>query len=143
MTSPILILLGLVAFLLADVMHAAAARVSWQPNPETDIAGYRLQWSADGEPLREIETAATSAAVDDLKSGVAYSFRLCAVNTSGMRSGWSDATTYTVPRTTPQRLRITIYSSGSPSRENRREEARFFQPIDGPHRFWWAEIESP
>lgn len=130
--------------LLATIVasHAESARVTWQSNLETDIAGYRLQWSADGEPLREIETAALTADVDDLKPGVAYSFRLCAVNTSGMRSGWSKATTYTVPTPT-QRLRITLYSSDSPTRENRREEASFFQPIDGPRRFWWAEITSP
>lgn len=142
MTRPILILAGLVAFLLSlSALHAASARVSWQPNPEADIAGYLLQWSADGEPLREIETSGTSAAVGDLKPGVAYFFRLCAINTSGMRSGWSDATSYTVP--TSQRLRIVIYSSDSPSRDNKREEASFFQPVDGPRRFWWAEIESP
>lgn len=126
---------------LCSTLHAASARVSWQANPETDIAGYRLQWSADGEPLREIETAATSATADGLKPGIEYTFRLCAVNTSGMRSGWSDATSYTVP--TSQRLRIVIYSSDSPSRDNKREEASFFQPVDGPRRFWWAEIETP
>lgn len=133
----------LVIFLLASTLHVAAARVSWQPNPETDIAGYRLQWEADGEAMREIEASGTSAAVDDLKPGVAYTFRICAVNTSGIRSGWSDSVTYPVPRTTPQRLRITLYSSDSPSREHKREEAMFFQPIDGPRRFWWAEIETP
>ena len=122
--------------------HAASARVTWHANPETDIAEYRLQWSADGEVLREIETADRSAAVDDLKPGVSYYFRLCAVNTSGMRSGWSEPTTYTVPAPT-QRLRITLYSSESPSRQNKREEAILFQPIDGPRRFWWAEITSP
>ena len=122
-------------------LHAASARVTWHANPETDLAGYRLQWSADGEPLCEIETSSTSAAVDDLKPGITYAFRLCAVNTSGMRSGWSDATSYTVP--TSQRLRIVIYSSDSPSRDNKREEAILFQPITGPRRFWWAEITSP
>ena len=126
----------------ATALHAASARVTWHANPETDLAGYRLQWSADGEPLCEIETSSTSAAVDDLKPGITYAFRLCAVNTSGMRSGWSEPTTYTVPSST-QRLRITIYSSDSPSRENRREEAILFQPITGPRRFWWAEIETP
>lgn len=141
MTRPILIVIGLVAFLLAEVLRGASARVTWHPNPETDIAGYRLQWSADGEELREIETSGTAAAVDGLKPGVAYFFRLCAINTSGMRSGWSDATSYTVP--TSQRLRIVIYSSDSPSRDNKREEASFFQPVDGPRRFWWAEIETP
>ena len=146
MTRPILTVFGLVAFVLADALGGDAVRVLWQPNPETDIAGYRLQWSADGEPLREIETATTSATVGDLRPGISYSFRLCAINTSGMRSGWSEATTYTVPilpETTVPRIKITLYSSDSPSRQNKREEAAFFQPIDGPRRFWWAEITSP
>ena len=137
-----MIRLAAIFLLTLATAHAADVRVSWRANPESDIAGYRLQWSADGEVLREIETDQLTADADDLKSGVAYSFRLCAVNTSGMRSGWSKATTYTVPTPT-HRLRITLYSSDSPTRESRREEASFFQPIDGPRRFWWSEIETP
>lgn len=57
---------GLVAFLIAEVLHGAAVRVSWQPNPETDIAGYRLQWSADGEPLRQVHTDGTEIVANDM-----------------------------------------------------------------------------
>lgn len=58
----------LLIFILLATAHAASVRVSWVANPESDISGYSLQWSADGEPLLEVETADLAADVDELKA---------------------------------------------------------------------------
>ena len=82
--------------LLAD---AAGVLVTWTANPESDIRNYQLKAvsTTANEPERVIETPGLSAEMDGLSTGETYEFSLVAVNTSGMRSSPSPATTYTVP----------------------------------------------
>ena len=135
----------LIAILLTiATAHAASVRVSWVANPERDIRGYQVERVMSPFAPVLVETAATSLVVSDLAPGD-HTFRIRAVNTSGMLGEWGTSAVYQVRSQTPAaetRLRITIYSSDSPTRQNRREEAILFQPITGPHRFWWAEITS-
>lgn len=125
------------------LVHGEAVRVTWAANPEPDIAAYVVSLDAGGETIAH-RTEATAAIIDGLAAGETYSVRLYAFNTAGMSSEPSDPVSYHVPAEEPtRRLRITLYSAETPDRRDRREEARFFQPIDGPRRFWWAEIETP
>lgn len=82
--------------------NAASVLVTWRANPESDIRNYRLTVRPEGAavPAQLVETPALSAEVDGLADGQTYAFNLIAVNTSGMRSGVSPTTLYTVKNKT-------------------------------------------
>ena len=80
--------------------HAASVRVSWLANPERDIRGYQVE--RVNPPLAPVvvETAATSLVVPDLPPGD-HTFRVRAINTSGMLGEWGPSAVYQVPAATP------------------------------------------
>jgi hypothetical protein len=92
-------------------------RISWNPNPETDMLEYRLQRSVNGvqnfQQIQIIPHPQTST-VDrlNISPGSLYSFRLAAVDSSGGVSEFSDTVSVGVPN-----LNWTISQliSGSPT----------------------------
>jgi hypothetical protein len=98
--------LAALAALILSVGHALAAggnsvSLAWDPNPETDVVGYRLQYGtvAGVYPNFVDAGAATSATVNGLNQGTTYHFTVVAYNSAGQNSTPSEAVTYTVPGT--------------------------------------------
>jgi hypothetical protein len=78
---------------------AAQATLAWDPNPENDIAGYRLHCgSASGSYSSVVDVAkATSWTVTGLTAGKTYFFAVTAYNSAGQSSTYSSEVAYRVP----------------------------------------------
>lgn len=90
-------------FSLLSVAHASAGSivVSWNANPEPDIAGYRVHYGTVSEPFANtVEVSATSATIRNLEKGTTYSFAVTAFNTSGGESEYSPIASATVGSST-------------------------------------------
>lgn len=86
----------LVAILSQVAVAAASATVSWLPNPEPDIAGYRVYYKpTDTNAMTTVWTTNTSVRVDHLKQGRTYVFYVTAINTSKLESLPSESVRYT------------------------------------------------
>lgn len=67
--------------------------LSWTKNPEADLKGYTLYYSADANNLNQtkaLDTAATSTIVGSLINGTPYFFALEAENNAGQKSPRTD-----------------------------------------------------
>ena len=110
------ILVGLV-LLVAPTRSAIAgsAKVSWQPNSEPDLQGYRIYYgtrSRDyGAPI-DVGNV-TSYTITGLNEGKTYYFAVTAVDTSGNESGFSAEVSKTIADTHAPTLSITAPTSGS------------------------------
>ncbi|MEE4601995.1 MAG: fibronectin type III domain-containing protein [Desulfobacteraceae bacterium] len=82
---------AILAFLPAYVM-AGSATLNWQPNQESDLAGYRVYHGTEsrtyGPPL-SVNTG-TTCSFNDLTEGRTYYFAVTAIDTSGNESGFSN-----------------------------------------------------
>lgn len=81
--------------------HAMPDRVTvaWDPNPEPDIAGYRVYYGVAGSGLTNIVNPVTSTqqSILSLVPQTPYWFYVTAVNTAGLESDPSEILTYTTP----------------------------------------------
>ena len=102
---------------LAFPATAADVTVVWDPNPESDIAGYIVSYGTspgvktalfDGSPR-------TSQVITGLTVGTKYYFRVEAYNSSGMKSVPSDELPYTVVTTTVADKVSPVVTSGTPT----------------------------
>jgi len=98
-------------FFLATTAFAATRSVSlsWDPNTEPDIAGYKVYWgTSSGVYNQPIDVSQTTAVVPDLAVGLRYYFAVTAYNEAGMESGYSAEVSAIVPSSdltpTPQYL---------------------------------------
>jgi Fibronectin type III domain len=73
----------------------------WAPNPEPDIAGYRIHYGAASRLYTQvIDTGnATTATIGGLVDGTTYYFALSAYNTVGLESGLTGELVYEAPVT--------------------------------------------
>src|SRR5437870_8240771 len=98
---PVRILLLLVIALLlgtASTLHAATATASWDPNPEPDIAGYKLSYgTAPGTYTTTIDVGNVTTWPLTLSDGQRYYFIVQAYNASGVTSPPSAEVIYDVP----------------------------------------------
>ena len=81
-------------------VHAVqSVTLAWDPNPEPDVAGYRLLYrEATSEQVMIIDVGAgTMATVPELREGRTYLFAVTAYNLAGLESLPSDELPYTVP----------------------------------------------
>lgn len=87
--------------LFAPAAHAGPDRVTvaWDPNPETDIAGYRVYYGRAGTTVTNVVTpgTATQQQVVSLLPATQYWFYVTAFNTAGLESDPSQVLTYTTP----------------------------------------------
>jgi hypothetical protein len=76
---------------------ASGLTVKWSPNPESDIAGYKVHYGTYSEDLTEILDVgnATSCVLDRLAPETKYYFAVVAYNTVGLHSALSDRITFT------------------------------------------------
>lgn len=80
---------GIILLVLAHVAQALqTVRLKWNPNPEADIAGYRVHVGEQpGEPSRVIDVeTSTVASIDGLRDATTYFFALQAYSSKGLAS---------------------------------------------------------
>jgi fibronectin type 3 domain-containing protein len=88
----------LVASIAADAF-AAQVTLAWDPNTESDLAGYKLHYgTASGSYTVHLDIHnVTSYTVTGLTEGQTYYFAATAYDASGCESGYSNQVSYTVP----------------------------------------------
>ncbi len=89
----------LIALLIPTHCIGQTVTLAWDPNPEPDLAGYRLYGGTEsgGERLLTDVGNKTTAVVTNLVMGVTNYFYVTAYNTSGVESIPSNEISYRVP----------------------------------------------
>lgn len=131
-------LMGFLIALLPLGLFASSIKLRWNPNPESDIAGYTVHYGTDGSLDQKHETGnVTTTIVADLEPFVTYTFGLTATNTSGLTSDMSETITVTmgssVPRLDMTGSEVVAFSS----QEITGEDAPAAYAIDGKRETIW------
>ena len=90
----------LVILAIAGIAQAATINVSWNPNTEEDLAGYRLYvGEASGQYGEPVDVGNVTGHVMEItpEYGATYYFALTAYDTSGNESGYSAEATCFIP----------------------------------------------
>ena len=85
---------------IAGIAQAATVQVTWNPNTEEDLAGYRLYvGEASGQYGEPVDVGNVTGHVMEItpQHGATYYFALTAYDTSGNESGYSDEATCFIP----------------------------------------------
>lgn len=85
---------------IAGIAQAATVQVTWNPNTEPDLAGYRLYvGEVSGQYGEPVDVGNVTGHVMEItpQYGATYYFALTAYDTSGNESGYSDEATCFVP----------------------------------------------
>ena len=85
---------------IAGIAQAATVQVTWNPNTEEDLAGYRLYvGKASGQYGEPVDVGNVTGHVMEItpQHGATYYFALTAYDTSGNESGYSDEASCFVP----------------------------------------------
>jgi Bacterial Ig domain/Fibronectin type III domain len=100
------------AVLVSPVFATSSVNLSWDPNPEPDITGYRLKYgTSSGTYSQSIDVGnVTTAAVPSLTAGQTYYFVVTAFNASAMESQPSNEVTFSVTVTVNQSPLVAITS---------------------------------
>jgi hypothetical protein len=93
-----LVAITLILFLCISNVYSAQATLSWNPNSESDLAGYKIYY---GNASRTYHTNVdvgnvTSYTVSSLEEGKMYFFAATAYDTSNNESGYSNEVSYDV-----------------------------------------------
>ncbi len=96
----LLIVLRFGALLGAMTVIARGLTLEWNPNPETDIAGYKVHYGTDKLQFSNIRDVgpAISCDLSDLAPSTNYYFAVKAYNTAGLSSELGKPILYTTPR---------------------------------------------
>jgi hypothetical protein len=85
---------------IAGIAQAATVQVTWNPNTEPDLSGYKLYHGTAsgqyGEPV-DVGNVTGHAMQITPEYGATYYFALTAYDTSGNESGYSDEATCFIP----------------------------------------------
>jgi hypothetical protein len=88
------VVIALLVGAAAGMAWAAAGEVTlaWDPNSETDLAGYRIHWgTATGTYTQHVDVGnVVQYTVKNLTLGTTYFFAATAYNASGLESGYSN-----------------------------------------------------
>jgi hypothetical protein len=105
------------AFLIGTVSHAASVRLAWDPNPETDVAGYRVYYGpAPGNYPKVLDVgSATAAEVTELVAGVPYYLSVTAYNSFGLESGFSEPLPFRAPQAPARAWFVGLIGEGESS----------------------------
>jgi hypothetical protein len=110
-SAPVVILLSAICYLLSAIGYAQSVTLAWNPNSETNLAGYYVyQGTTTGQyPQRTNVGLATTHTLTNLARGLTYYWAVTAYNTTGLESDPSKEVSYQVPKPPdpPQNLRIT------------------------------------
>lgn len=112
MKAAIMSIVALV-LLIAGPALAADVKLQWDPNTESDLAGYRLYQNQDSVALpftrvQDIPKGTTTATVTGLDSAHSYSFAVTAYNTAGMESAYSNIVTIPASPIAPNGLKWSL-----------------------------------
>ena len=93
------IVVCIIVGLIASNAWAAQATLAWDPNTESDLAGYRIHHgTASGSYTVHLDVHnVTSYTVTGLTAGQTYYFAATAYDASGNESGYSNPLSYAVP----------------------------------------------
>lgn len=94
------IMLIVIIMLLPAIAFAATVQVTWNPNTEPDLAGYRLYvGEASGQYGEPVDVGNVTGHVMEItpQHGATYYFALTAYDTSGNESGYSAEATCFIP----------------------------------------------
>jgi hypothetical protein len=93
------ILLFFILSLLVSAAHAGDVTVAWDPNPEPDVAGYKIYYGTSPGSYSSFVNAGniTSMVISGLTAGATYYFAAVAYDGSGNESGFSNEIIYAVP----------------------------------------------
>ncbi len=91
----------LILFLCISNVYSAQATLSWNPNSESDLAGYKVYYgnSSRSYSINVNVGNQTSYTVSNLVEGEIYYFAATAYDFSGNESGYSNEVSYDVPIT--------------------------------------------
>jgi hypothetical protein len=108
---PLIMMIVLFAFgASAQTVWTVDVNLAWDPNPEPDIAGYKLYYgTVSGEYAEPVDVGnVITGNVPGLQLGTLYFFAATAYNTSGLESDFSDEISWTTPSLPgpPQTLQI-------------------------------------
>ena len=97
--SGLLLLLLAILSLLVPAAHAGQVTVAWDPNPEPEVAGYKIYYgNTAGNYTSSLDAGnATSILISGLQDGATYFFSAVAYDASHTESGFSNEITYAVP----------------------------------------------
>jgi hypothetical protein len=97
--SGLLTLLFVILSLLVPAAHAGEVTVAWDPNPEPEVAGYKIYFGTTPGSYTVSMNAGniTSMVISGLEAGVTYYFAAVAYDSSGNESGFSNEISYVVP----------------------------------------------
>jgi hypothetical protein len=95
----LLTLLFVILSLLVPAAHAGDVTVAWDPNPEPEVAGYKIYFGTTPGSYTVSMNAGniTSMVISGLEAGVTYYFAAVAYDSSGNESGFSNEISYVVP----------------------------------------------
>ena len=85
---------------IAGIAQAATVQVTWNPNTEPDLSGYKLyHGTASGQYGEPVDVGNVTGHVMEItpQHGAMYYFALTAYDTSGNESGYSDEATCFIP----------------------------------------------
>jgi hypothetical protein len=95
------VILAAVSLIFVNVAWADGLILGWDPNPEPDIAGYRLHYGTTSGNYAVIKDVGntTTAVISDLVPGTTYYFSVSAYSTASLEGPLSDevSTTYHPP----------------------------------------------
>lgn len=108
-------IIAILSFFIAQTALAGSATLSWTPNGESDLAGYRIYYRTSGSagtytqvkgngiavPLASITPSAPSYVVPSLVDGTTYYFAITAYDASGNESTYSSEVSKLIPTPTP------------------------------------------
>lgn len=104
---------------LAFTAYAVDVKLTWDPNTESDLAGYRLYQKRDSAvppfaQVQDIPKGTTTASVTGLDSSHSYSFAVTAYNSAGIESAYSNIVTISAAPIAPGGLKwaLTLSVSG-------------------------------
>jgi chitinase len=89
----------LAAILFSVMARAETVTLAWDPNTESDLAGYRLHYGTASRNYTQSVDAGnvTQHAINNLSAGQTYYFAATAYNTAGNESGYSAEVSHTLP----------------------------------------------
>jgi len=96
---------ALFSFAISALAATSSVSLTWDPNTESDIAGYKVYWgTSSGVYNQSKDVPQSTASVPELTVGVRYYFAVTAYNEAGLESGYSEEVSTVVslpPNPTP------------------------------------------